>query len=1106
MLRRARLELPVASLVWLATAAVLLPGVVLSSYGLARWAADERVRQIERVADHARALAHTLDRELRGFVETAEVLAESRVLKSGDLKAFTEQARDTVMKTGGAIVVTDGAQRILVDTRSSQQAASRDSANGAVSGRVSGPGGPMVGDLVRDSGTGEHSFPIRVPVMVDHQVRFLLTYLPRPGVILQVVQQGQMEEGWRAAVLDATGRIVARSEHDATYVGKSATPEFVRTVLAVRSGVLESVDLEGRASVTAYRALDVTGWRVVVWVPNTVLDVVARRALQIALALATLTFLATLAAAWLGSRLITGPTRQLVALAATMGTGEPVRPVPGIMREANVVGSALAEAAAEIAFRESRLRDSETRFRDMANHAPVMIWVSEPDGATEFISQRWYDFTGEPARSCVGSDWLEAVHPDDKARVAECLAHARQNRHSVEIEFRLKRAGGTHAWVLGSALPRLSPSGELLGHIGSIIDITERRNGERDTAFHLGLSEKLLNFQGPQSELLAGIAADVCRHLGADSVQLYRKSGNTLMPLVRHDETGRAGLIRTIEIGLLSPQTAAETQNGRIVAVADSSTDPRTRDYYARGYEPYGLRSYVVAPLVGRVGLHACMIVTSDAPREWTAREIALVGAVAERVWSQIERRRLDERLRIAISGAELGIHERDLKTGIGYWSPSARAIYGAPDEYETNTEEQWLALVHPDDRPRVLAALDSARRGERYDLEFRVLDAKRGHRWVGSRAEVHLDEESGGARLIGICFDVSRRRQTEETLRESEKRMRLALDAGRMGAWTWQLDGGCEVDDTTIELFGLSRDEWKGDPQVFIRRILAEDKPAFEAAAVAAIERGEAFAAEFRVTLPDGSIRWIAGRGRVELDERGEPLLMRGVSFDITDRRQREAENLLLLREVNHRSKNMLAQVLAIARQTSAPNTQQYVRSLTQRVQALAASQDLLVRSDWRGAAMRDLAEAQLAQHQDLIGTRITLDGPDIDLLPSAVQSIGMALHELATNATHHGALSNGEGRVRISWSLEGEASRRFVLAWRETNGPQVAPPSRRGFGSTVAGAMVRLSLQGTIDTEMKPEGLAWRLECPAENAVSLCGPPDTSPAPPEQRRVETP
>lgn len=198
--------------------------------------------------------------------------------------------------------------------------------------------------------------------------------------------------------------------------------------------------------------------------------------------------------------------------------------------------------------------------------------------------------------------------------------------------------------------------------------------------------------------------------------------------------------------------------------------------------------------------------------------------------------------------------------------------------------------------------------------------------------------------------------------------------------------------------------------------------------------------------------------------------------------REQAEQQILLLMREVNHRSKNMLAVVQAIARQMPSDDPKLFVRRFSDRIVGLAASQDLLIESNWQGVRVADLARSQLALFRELIGTRIDISGPPVRLHPPAAQAIGMALHELATNASKYGALSDGNGKLRISWRMQGSGEdREFVLVWAEDNGPPVKPPARRGFGYTIMVAMVEKSLDAKVTVDYAESGLVWTVHAPA-------------------------
>jgi two-component sensor histidine kinase len=206
------------------------------------------------------------------------------------------------------------------------------------------------------------------------------------------------------------------------------------------------------------------------------------------------------------------------------------------------------------------------------------------------------------------------------------------------------------------------------------------------------------------------------------------------------------------------------------------------------------------------------------------------------------------------------------------------------------------------------------------------------------------------------------------------------------------------------------------------------------------------------------------------------------GTAQDITERKEREEKEHLLMREINHRAKNMLSVVDAIAHQTAARNPEDFIDRFSERIQALSANQDLLVRNEWNGVGIAELVRAQLAHFSDLIGSRITVHGPALRLKAASAQATGLALHELATNAGKYGALSNDTGRVAVLWQTEGDV---FYMSWTERGGPPVSAPKRRGFGTIVMDDMAARSVAGKVDLDYAPAGVTWRLTCPAANAL---------------------
>jgi two-component sensor histidine kinase len=317
-------------------------------------------------------------------------------------------------------------------------------------------------------------------------------------------------------------------------------------------------------------------------------------------------------------------------------------------------------------------------------------------------------------------------------------------------------------------------------------------------------------------------------------------------------------------------------------------------------------------------------------------------------------------------------------------------------------------------------------------------------------------------------------------------ERMQLALEAGRTGIWDWDLiTGELRIDARVRALWGLPEGV-QPSFEIFRNALHPQDRRRTKDAVSAALDpdRMGDYEIEYRVVgRTDGVERWISVRGRTVF-ESGRAVRVLGTARDITPRKQREQHVRVLLRELVHRSKNLLAVVQAMARQTAAgaPSVEEFQRKFSARLQALSMAHDLLISQDWRGASMRDLVRAQMAYCLDVeradVDARAQIDGPKVMLSPEAAQNIGLALHELAANALSYGALSCPEGSVSLRWRIEGE---RFIVDWRESGGPKVAPPHREGFGHKVLRKLVALALDGASTLEFPREGCAWTLSIPA-------------------------
>jgi len=344
----------------------------------------------------------------------------------------------------------------------------------------------------------------------------------------------------------------------------------------------------------------------------------------------------------------------------------------------------------------------------------------------------------------------------------------------------------------------------------------------------------------------------------------------------------------------------------------------------------------------------------------------------------------------------------------------------------------------------------------------------------------------------LALAAVISERRRREADLSASEARLRSILEAANVVAWDVDL-----VRDT-VHATGPAARFLNARPglQPVTLTTAAEsvhpaDRARVQAAFAAALQGTAPFRTEFRIPLPDGSVRWVAAEGAVRRDREGRPLRVLGIDQDITARKESEEHVQLLMREISHRAKNLLSVVQVMARRTAGEvDAQVFAERFGDRIAGLAASHDLLVKSDWKGVDMADLVRTQLAHFSDLIGTRIRVAGPAVRLRPAATQNIGMALRELATNAAKYGALSAAEGSVRIEWDVVGHGEHaRLKMRWSEQGGPTVASPQKRGFGHTVMVAMVKHALNADVRLEYLPSGAIWELVAPTEWTLDTSG-----------------
>lgn len=935
-------DLPASTLISTALFAALMPMALLAAWAVGGWFEQRRAEEVRHIARSAETLANAVDLELRALLGAVRLAASA--LQGPGLDGADARLREVAAQLGGHLVLVDRSYRQLVNTALPPGATPPVSANPDVYRPAFDTGQPGFGDLVTGTVSRRTAFTVHAPVPAEGETRHVLVHAPPEDTVLRILRGVSLPEGWSGAVLDRNGRRLARSRQHAETYGTPATPDFLAS-LTREAGVVRSIDLDGVPSITAHHRSALSGWRAVVWTASARLEGPLRAAQQAIAALVALALAASLGIAWLAGRMLADPSRRLAATARAVGRGEVPDFAPGPMREANVIGEALTDAARRRREAEDALLEAKRFSEGLIATAPTLIYLYDLEERRNlFIGPQIAPMLGYAPEEIaeMGSRVVEIVfHPEDLPRIGE---HHQRIADGIlaapfTIEYRMRTKDGRWLWLMSREIVHLeAPGGRVKQIIGAAQDITARKEAEA---------------------------------------------------ALRESERRLSAVFEALPMGV----GLVDRTGGNVMA---NPVFRRFAPKFAPSYDPARVSLWVGRHPDGRP------IEREDFP---AAR--ALRG---ERVWPGVE---------------------------FEYWGDEARGPF-----------------------------------------------------WTRVAAVPLADDEGAVAGAAVVITDIDARKRTELALRDSEREARAGAaeiasiyDTAPVGLAVFDRELRYRrVNERLAEINGLPAAAHLGRT---VREIVPDMADAIERIGEKLIETGEPMLdVELTGTTParPGVVRHWVVQWMPLKDEGGEVSGISVVAEEVTERKQREEQVSLLMREVNHRAKNMLGVVQSIARQTAATSPDDFVRRFSERIHALAANQDLLVHSNWAGVDLADLVKAQLAPLQDLIGARIRIGGPPLRLTPAAAQAIGLALHELSTNACKYGALSNEAGHVTIDWAREGK---RFRLAWEEKDGPPVSAPARRGFGATVLTHMARMSLQGEVTLDHAPEGLRWSLSCPAERAL---------------------
>ncbi|EZP71069.1 Sensory box protein [Sphingomonas paucimobilis] len=545
---------------------------------------------------------------------------------------------------------------------------------------------------------------------------------------------------------------------------------------------------------------------------------------------------------------------------------------------------------------------------------------------------------------------------------------------------------------------------------------------------------------------------------------------------------------------------------GKTVAVADVARDPRVSPAELEAYDAIGLRAFVGIPLVkdgrwvGAIGLHHC------AAHEWTKTEIALAEEVAERTWDAVERGRTEQALRE--SEARLAAAFESVPAGVAVIGLDGKVVIGnsdylrflpsgiipSRDPAHKGLWQAWDAQgrpLAPQDFPGVRAL-----RGERVvpgqEMVYRGEDGR--ERWTNVATTPTRDAAGNVTGCVSVISDVTESKAAEAALRESEERLRRFGEASQDVLWIRSIDTlqWTYLTPAFERIYGITREEaLAGDNyRNWVGLIEPEDRAQADDA-IRKVLAGEHVTFDYRIRRPsDGEVRWLRNTDFPIRDAAGRIVLIGGIGQDITRAREAEERQNILLAELQHRVRNILAVLRSIVSRSDdgERSTSDYVQHLQGRISALARTQALLTRSAGAGVDLEEMIRDELVV-QAAQQSQFTLKGPAIELSPKAAEVLTLAVHELATNATKYGAFSRADGHLMVRWRGEArEGGNWLVLHWKEHGVPIVdAVPRRRGFGAELISRRIPYDLSGTGSFDLKPGGLESLIEFPLRPGDSI-------------------
>lgn len=469
-----------------------------------------------------------------------------------------------------------------------------------------------------------------------------------------------------------------------------------------------------------------------------------------------------------------------------------------------------------------------------------------------------------------------------------------------------------------------------------------------------------------------------------------------------------------------------------------------------------------------------------------------IIGAcvdITHRKRAEAELRGSEARYRSVVEGSLQGIVIQQNER-IVYANSAMARIFGFDKAGDIIGKSTFDDYVAEEERALLRERTAAVYRGEAVDPHpgWRGFRRDGSEIWVAAMA--HLAEWQGQPAVVSFYLDVTERKLAEQKLNETLSLMQFASVAGRMGSWHFNpRTGRLTYSDEGLILLGIDKATWTGTLDEVEAVVHPDDIEHRRKAIADAIAAGSDVEFEFRNVHKNGDIRWMMVRGHVMRRPDGRTNDAMGVILDITERKRAEDRQKILIRELDHRVKNALANmqlVMERSREKSA-TVDEFKAALEGRLMSMARTHSQLSKGGWTGVSLDDIVREALLPYAS--GRNTTLDGPDVVLTPAASQAVAMTVSELVTNAAKYGALSVPDGHVAIHWTLSDDPVSQapmLVVEWRETGGPMIEGPGPEGYGSSVIRGLIPYELRGS-STELiiEDSGVQCRIAIPAAYLV---------------------